>query len=378
MSKPNTAPASTGSAAPATSDTPEPTLGDLGKIIGMTPPATPAKPAKPAQAAAAAPAADADHDPEFDDPADLEAADDPTVVEVDDPAAPAADPVLDDPAAPAAGDPAAPADEEEADPAAAEPEGLDAEDQAARKGFTPAQQGRFDKAIRKRADKISTLESQLEERDQALATLAAAPAVAAVPTAEDPLADVEDETTLNQRIVNSRALWRWAKTHPNGGTLKDAQGNDVEITAERALEMVVQEEEFDRFHAPARRQLLKDRATQDAAAVQAFPWLKNKASRGSVEIEAMLRRTPALRSVPSIKLILADHLTHRAARLAKTKTPTPGKAVVPVAPSTPAGRNPPPRVAASVKVTTTALKTVAETGRDPNNAALGALIARKK
>jgi hypothetical protein len=350
----------------------EPSVADLGRIIGRQPAA--AAPAKKPVAAKPAPA------PEITDD-DLDDDDDPTAL---DPAAPAAG--EDDPAAPAADDPAAPAAEDDpaaapAPAAAAEPEDLelDAEDQAARKGFTPAQQGRFDKAIRKQRTKVTTLEGQLAERDQALEALAAAPAVAAVPTAEDPLADVEDDATLATRLQQSRNLWKWARLHPQGGTLKDASNRDVEITPERALEIQVEEEELQQLHGPRRAQFIKDRSTQEASAIQAHPWLKNKSSQGAVEIEAMLRRNPGLRSVPGIKLILADHLAHRGTRRAKPATPAAAKAAaVPVAPATPAGRgNPPPRVGGAAKLTTTALKTVAETGRDPGNAALGALIGKR-
>lgn len=377
------------SAAAATASTPaksvnpeapaEPSLADLTQLLGGRTSAQPAK----TKAAKPAAAADPDHDPEFDDEetaaeAETDESEDSSseasAKEEFDPAAPAAE----DPANPEA-DPAAPADEDpEAEPA---PAGLDDEDKATRKKLSPDQQKSFDKAVQKRARENKELKAQLAERDQALATLAAAPAVAATPTAENPLADVEDEASLATRLANSRALWRWARLHPNGGTLPDASGKEIEITADRALEIQVQEEELQNFHAPAREKFLKTRSEQEAAAVQAHPWLKNKTSQGAVEIEATLRRNPGLRSVPGIKLLLADSLAGRAARLTKAKAVTPAAkaaAAIPVAPATPAGRNPPPRVAGAVKTASTALKTVHETGRDPGNAALGALISRRR
>lgn len=366
----------------------EPTLADLGRIIGGKASAAAAKPAKKTAATAAD---DLEKDPDFDD-------------EDDDPAPGGAsgggEELSDDEKATLAkaGGETAELSEEEKIAAALEAESdgelseeekaaaaetnenaleLDAEDKATRQAFTPEQQKKFDKAVQKKHRKVIELQGQLAERDQALEQLASAPAVAAVPTADNPLADVEDEATLQTAIANSRSLWRWARLHPNGGTLKDAKGGDIEITPERALEIQVQEEELLNQHAPARAQFLKDRGTQEAAAVQAFPWLKNKNSQGSVEIEAMLRRSPALRTVPGIKLILADHLSHRAVRSAKKTAPAGAKPVVQIAPGTPAGRNLPPRVAGAAKQISTALKTVAETGRDPGNAALGALIRRK-
>lgn len=371
----------------------EPTLADLGRIIGGKAPAAAAKPAKKT----AAPAADnPDKDPDFDDDDDDPApggaaggGDDLTDEEKETLAkagkaagGDGSDELTEEEKAAAALEAEAGAElsEEEKTAAAEANENaleLDAEDKATRQAFTPEQQKKFDKAVQKKHRKVIELQGQLAERDQALEQLAAAPAVAAIPTADNPLADVEDEATLQTAIANSRSLWRWARLHPNGGTLKDAKGGEIEITPERALEIQVQEEELLNQHAPARAQFLKDRSTQEASAVQAFPWLKNKNSQGSVEIEAMLRRSPALRTVPGIKLILADHLSHRAVRLAK-KTATAGaKPAVQIAPGTPAGRNPPPKVAAGAKQISTALKSVAETGRDPGNAALGALIRRK-
>src|SRR6185437_11785758 len=59
---------------------------------------------------------------------------------------------------------------------------LDEEDNATRTSFSPDQQKRFDNAIWKKRTKITDLQTQLVERDQALEQLVAAPAVAAVPT----------------------------------------------------------------------------------------------------------------------------------------------------------------------------------------------------
>ena len=294
-----------------------PTKTDLASIISRKPVAAPAKPV-----------ATPDHDPDFDDeaePAADEAEGEASAPTGDEPAA-AAEPESGETETPTEDPLAVPAKTEGEEPApdeGTEPTDLDAEDAATRKGFTPEQQARFDKAMQKKHGKVKELQTQLEERDRALATLAAAPAVAATPTAADPLADVEDETALNQRLADSRALWKWARLHPQGGTLKDQAGNEVEITPERVLEIQVEEEEMRDVHGPRRAQFLKDRAARESEAVAVYPWLKNMTSQGAVEIEAMLRRNPGLRSVPGIKLILADHLTHRQVRATKKpSTPT--------------------------------------------------------
>ena len=260
---------------------------------------------------------------------------------------------------------------------------LDKEDEALRKRFTPEQQKAFDRAMQKKARKIIELKTDLQERESALAQkehqldeLSKAAPAAAAPTADNPLADVETETELEKRVQNARTLRRWALTHTDGSTIKEGD-KEIEITKERVGEILAETEEFLQDHAPRRRELLRLRQTAETDALQAHPWLKDKNSRGSLEIETTLRQFPQLRAVPQIRLILADSVIGRLKRTtaAAAKAGTDAtQRPIPKAPATPAGGNRPARVPGAAKATGKALETVAKTGRDPGNAALRAIL----
>lgn len=344
------------------------------------------KPAKPAAARKpAAPAAE-EEDPDLaDEGDDLPDDPDPTGAEGDeDPAGEQAEPAAEgEQAEEGSEDPAEgeegeePADEQE-QPA---PEGLDAEDQAARKGFTPEQQKRFDKALFKQREKarqqIETLQAELEEAR-------ANPPPPLTPTQDNPLADVTSETDLDKRLAEQRNLRRWALTHPQGGTIKGEGGKDIEITAERVAEIVADTDEMLRDHIPARRKAIQENAQLERQAEADYPWLRQKNTSGTVAVNAMLARYGhmRLRDIPGIRGSLADLYIGQVTRemrkaqeaAAKGKG---GNGAPPKAPPTPGGHRPPPKVAAPIKKVAQTSRKLEDTGADPDNAALAGLISRK-
>lgn len=368
------------SAAPAQSDRSAPPSdaaadAELLTILSGGKPAAKAavKPAKPR--AAAAPEEDDDPEP---------AAEDPENEDLDDAPAAAAAPVAgeesdDDPAPELAEEPAA----EDPDPA------LDDDDEETRASFTPQQQARFDKAMIKKARRITELktseakhQARVTELEQQLTQARSAPLPAAPTSADDPLADVEDEAKLDARLTEQRKLRRFALRNPNGAVLKDDKGVEHEFSPERIGAILAETEEFIQEHAPARRQLLRDRGVFEAQAVTAFPWLKDKNSQGSIHIDNTLRDigNKRLRDLPFIKLALADMLVGRNLRMAAAKKAASGpggKAAgtqPPKAPATPGGAARPGRIPGKSKDASAAAKRLAQSGDDPGNAALRAII----
>lgn len=361
------APASTTPTPASPAPAAEPTLSDLARLIKSPAAAAAAKPAKPATRPAPAAAAEVDPDLEdldIDPPAGDPPAEDP----------PAEDPAAEDPPAeePLAEDP--PVDETPAAEVALED--LDAEDLATRKAFTPEQQKKFDKALFKQREKARLEKSELEQQ---LIEARATPPAPAVPTADNPLADVATEVDLNKRLAEVRNIRRWALTHPNGGTIKDGD-KEVEISAEKAAEMIADTEEILQVHATKRLEFIRQNAELEGKAVQDYPWLKSKASQGSIAVGEMLRQygDVRLRDIPGIRGSLADLFIGQIIRSqSKQKTAAGAPAATPPkAPATPAGRRPPPKVSGPTKKAAEASKTLKATGADPGNVTLRALIGR--
>lgn len=276
-----------------------------------------------------------------------------------------------------------PAPEEDADQAAGEDDDADEETRA---GFTPEQQRRFDKAMQKKARRIAelkastgALEARVKEYEQALEQARTNPVAKTTPTADDPLADVEDERTLDTRLEEKKNLHRWALRHLNGAIVTDDKGNKTEVSAERVGEILAETEDFIRDHVPARRQYLRERARFERDAVTAFPWMQDKNSQGYLRIEATLRELgdKRLRDIPFIKIALGDMLLGQQLRVRETK-PNSGKPVVgktaPKAPAAPGGAARPAKISGKVKASSQAVRRLADTGADPGNAALRAII----
>jgi hypothetical protein len=370
------------SAPPARPSTAEPSDADLKSLIfgGAKPTAKPA---------AAAPVADPDEDDATPlDQAEPAAARDDEFADDDEPApaprAAAPAPAGEVPAE-APPEPAAPSADALPDPVA-DPEtpALDEETSALRGQLPPEAQTVFDQAIRKQAESVVKLRTEVETLSQRAASAEAAlqearsaPAPAAVPTAADPLADVDDEAGLDQRLQQARALRRWALQHRDGGIVKDGE-KEIEITPEKAGEILADADELLTEHGPRRRQFLQARAQYDAHAVSAYPWLKHAAGPGARAVEQTLKQYPALRSIfPGAKLAVADMLMgahlrqQQQAKGAKPAAATPP----PKAPASPsAGGARPPWVAGAVKASGDAQRKLEQTGDDPSNAALRGLL----
>lgn len=344
----------------------EPTLVDLASLISPSS-AAKAPAANPRPAAPAAPAS-VDEDPS------LENLDDDTTT---------LSPEAAQPEEPAAAAPEAPAEEtpapEETPAELPPPEGMDEEDLATRRAFTPEQQKAFDKAVQKKHAKAKAALEQVQALQAELEQARATPPAPAVPTPDNPLADVTDERELDKRLDTAKARKRWAMLHPQGGTVL-IDGQETEVSQEQAAAMLLEATDFLEDHGPKRREYLRQNHALEAAALQDYPWLKSPNNAGTVAVNAMLSQFGGtrLRDIPGIKGALADLFMGQIIRQ-QGKQPAAKAAVPPAkAPATPAGHRPPPKTATAHKQAAVAEKTLVTTGTDPGNAALSALISRKR
>lgn len=249
----------------------------------------------------------------------------------------------------------------------------------ARAKFTPEQQALFNKAMKKerarRTTEVASLQERLAQLEQQTAT-EKSPVPALTPTPENPLADVETEAQLEERIAGAKAWRQWLRLHPEGGTLGEGE-NAKEVTPEQARLWLVQYEDILLDHAPARRAYLEKRKAADADALKVHPWLAKASDPRTLAVEAELRAFPALRTVPGVRALIADaHLTRAARAVAQKRSAsaaggaTTGKTGVARAPQNPAAGATRPPKASSGRLATKAVETLRKTGDDPGNALL--------
>jgi hypothetical protein len=294
--------------------------------------------------------------------------------------------------APAAGDPdLSPEDSTptaEADAAAESPETLAApEEEAAadevddpiRAHFTPEQQKAFDRALGKKAAKLkeaaaareTELTAQLQQLQAQLATATQAPVG---PSREHPLAQFEDEASLEQHLAQIRAIRKKAQSTPSGFALGTGE-NAVQIEAERIPGLLAETEEILTEFAPRQREFIRQRQQLDSVAVNEYPALKDKNSSLSQHVEQVARHFPQLKALfPGYRLAIADMMSGAKLRTEKAKPLPAAKSLPPKAPATPAGGTRPPKVSAGAATAASATRALTERGQDPGNAALRSLL----
>ena len=168
----------------------------------------------------------------------------------------------------------------------------DKDDEAKAKTPREKRRERFDRLTAKLRDKDAALaekEKLIEELEQKLEATSSAKVQ---PTLNHPLADVEDEATLAQRVQGARQWQRWCMRHPEGGT---PPGMEAELTPEQ-VESYLHWADAILDHADEHRETLRTRATKREEAVKLYP---ETFKRGSAEAQA---RADLLKQIPGLNL----------------------------------------------------------------------------
>lgn len=222
------------------------------------------------------------------------------------------------------------------------------------------------KEFKTRAETAEAEAARLKAENQALA----ANRVVAAPTPNDPLADVVDTATLDQRLAAARAALEWCDENVEGGVIVDAKGNETEMSMKevaqrrRFLERLVNE------HAPKRRQWLDQRQAATEAARQVYPTLyKDGTTMGKVRT-AMLQNMPGIAAHPDADIFIGDAVIGAMVRDGQLRVFKAGKA----APAT--GQDGTPKARETSPRTPPRAAPAPAPSANPNKQGHAALIAR--
>jgi chromosome segregation ATPase len=184
--------------------------------------------------------------------------------------------------------------------------------------------------IQKRIDKLTArAKTAEEEREQlkaqveelkAKVTEEPAAKVVLAPNAENPLADVADAETLNARVANARAVKRWCIENPEGGTVKNAEGVEVEIEPAAARRMLADAEEVLTIHGPKRERFLVEQREHDRVARETYPEMFKKGSEAEKAYGSLIEAWPEVLRFPDHKVVLGDYIAGFNARMVAGKT----------------------------------------------------------
>jgi len=191
---------------------------------------------------------------------------------------------------------------------AEEPE--DSEDAAAEE---PAGEEVTKDKVQRRIDKLVAKQREAEEKAQAasaeLEQLRSAKAdleaqlnqtsrPVLTPTADNPLADVDSDEALQQRIQNAQAVRRWALQNTDGATIKQPDGTEKFIEAAEVKDYLVKADDILTIHVPARKEWLAQREPAVQAAKNMFPDIFKEGTALNQAYKATIKQAPDLLKIP--------------------------------------------------------------------------------
>lgn len=168
-------------------------------------------------------------------------------------------------------------------------------------------------------EKATAVEAELEKVKAEAAELREAGGkaeVVAAPSADNPLSDVSSPAELTARVNNAVAVKRWCIENPDGGTVKNKDGEEVEIEPAQARKMLADAEEVITVHAPRRERFLQESEGHTKAARDAYPEMFKKGTEMEKAFQSLVRAWPEVTRFPDSLLVLGDYITGFKARTA--------------------------------------------------------------
>lgn len=196
--------------------------------------------------------------------------------------------------------------------------------------------------------RVSELEKATGEKDATIADLqrqlAAKGSPAPAPTAENPLAHIEDPQALQRELDNAINLHQWCEENPDGGTIELSDGKTREVSAEEVRAAKASTTRMIHQHIPARAQYLEGRRQYVEVAKQAYPEIFKEGSEDARQYQALLSHWPELRRFVDPEIIVGRYLRGLRAEEAEKQAKQQGnrgaeagkkKPATAIAPSTP-------------------------------------------
>ena len=179
--------------------------------------------------------------------------------------------------------------------------------------------------LQKRIDTLVAMREQMkaerdqlrEEIDTLRAELAGRPDLPPIvlPASEsDPLADLTSEQDVQARLAAADKVIAWAQAHPEGGSIKDSQGDEHYFDAEAVREKLFQARELKSIHGPKRLEYIRAHRDATAAAKQVYPDLFTPGSFMAEQADQFLSTLPEITRHPNYPLFAADWVIGAAAR----------------------------------------------------------------
>jgi hypothetical protein len=201
-----------------------------------------------------------------------------------------------------------------------------------------------EETARTQAERIAELERQVAGK---------APTVIA-PTAENPLAHIEDPQALQRELDQALSMRDWAYANPEGGTIDLGDGKTMEVSAEEVRTALATTDRMLNQHIPQRMRYLQDRQQYLARAREEYPELLRPGTEDHATYQTLLSHWPELKRFVDPEIIVGRYLrglkaeeAEKAAKAGKTGTGKGGAAAPAKKPATAIAPGTPRQPAAS-------------------------------
>lgn len=166
--------------------------------------------------------------------------------------------------------------------------------------------------LQKRIDELTARSKEAEDRlakaNERLAAIEAEQSGRYDPGVLEHIDSAEELAKHRQQII---ALRQKLLRNPNGLTLPDPNDKTKTVEYDQAgvADMLAQTETLVLDAIPARERFLIERQKFDAAAVDAYPWMKDTRQGAGAQVQQVIEKNPTLRRLgPNYRLIAADAL----------------------------------------------------------------------
>ncbi len=217
-------------------------------------------------------------------------------------------------------------DSEENDDAESEEDGESDEEEADEEESEEEEEEPLPKSVKDLQKRVHTLTKRAkgaeEEREsfktevsELKAKLEKAAPVILQPGPQDPMADLLTEEAVNERLSQMRTFRKWCLDNLEGGTLKDAKGEDVELDAKAVRQRLNRTDELINEHGPERINYLRLLHNVEADARKVYAALFDDKTEDSKIASSFLRTIPEIMRLPNFQLIIGDAIRGMRERL---------------------------------------------------------------
>lgn len=197
----------------------------------------------------------------------------------------------------------------------------------------------------KKPSELETLKNQINELQEKLAK---AQTPVAAPTETSPLEGVLTQEQLEAKIEEANKILIWAEENSDGATIKNKNGEDVQIDAEAVKSYKIAAQRVLQA-APKREKWVKEHQVTSREAREMYPQIFDTSSAEYQFFQNVVQTMPFITKFPNYHLMIGDAMVGQAIRfkrveeMNKAKNPsakTPVTKIAPTPPKTPTVKGP--------------------------------------